>query len=204
MIVLNRDLSKLLIPVLLLLAISGLGITSWTHGLRRQHRLLLSQRSYPYLLSGLIMDSVLSYADVIESSGDDSLPVQQRLLIVIDDTCQACSRMLPRLLAVLATVPWRPTQEVVVLSFSGTRDGERIRQVLAKTSAGFRLLNVREPQVITTATGIVSTPLMAILDSNYAIRLLARDGSDEELALVKSTLSTTLAPQPELCVMPSN
>lgn len=149
-------------------------ITAWAAVWERSStgealRSVAARKDYPYVLAG----AKLSLNGVDELQEEEQHSASRKLLLVTSDSCRFCRENLESWRELVRRIDWSKGDSLWILSFDGTEVADQLRQ--SESSIRPRLMTVRDKKLLIFASGINSTPITLVLDSQDRV-LAVQDG----------------------------
>jgi hypothetical protein len=134
----------------------------------------------PPLLNGFLfrLDRFVEPAVMPESA-------DRYLVFVLSDTCHFSSEELPRWAALLRTLPFQSSDEVLLITVSGHRSADELADLAASRSIRARRIDVVQRAGFSQATGVAWTPATLLLDGDMQVRLVSERFTDVVEALIR-------------------
>ena len=95
------------------------------------------------------------------------------LVIVLSDDCQFSAQQMPKWTTLIRTLPFRPSDEVLLITTSGRIAADRLATFVASRSVRGRRIEIVQRAGFTQETGVSWTPATLVLDGRMRVRLVA-------------------------------
>lgn len=109
---------------------------------------------------------------------------ERYLVIVLSDQCRFSAEDMPRWTTLLRTLPFRETDEILLISTSGRSAADELAKVAADRSVRTQRLDVVQRAGFSHQSGIAWTPATVVLDHEMRVRLASERVTDVFEALI--------------------
>lgn len=135
---------------------------------------LQSERHYPFLINGLMIDLGAHTKKIAEwSSLQYGKPrVTKHVVLVFSDLCGFSRRNMPNWDSLLSHVAWDGTQDLIFISMDSTTTIEPLLSKARALAVSYSVFLVTSRTLFKAETGVVGTPTTFVLDSDRRVRLV--------------------------------
>jgi hypothetical protein len=148
--------------------------------LGRTKRSDLGSTRRPFVLNGLHLALDRSVTPALDRQGRDG----RLLVIVSSDTCKYTQSEIRPWQSLLRSVPFKPSDMVVVVTFDGDHIPGQLIPILDQRHIEYQILHVTNSVGFIETTGIAYTPGLLALDTGLTLRLAPIRATHDAIGMI--------------------